>query len=242
MSLRIATRGDDAGSCQSANRAVVQAATEGVLKNISVMVPGPEFAHAVPMLQQLKGVDLGLHVVLNSEWDSIKWGPILPPAAVSSLVEPSGAFTAFPNILNERGLDLEQAIAEVTAQLRLAREAGLNIVYLDQHMGVGWVGGLDVLLRELADREGLLWVDDLPNVRSVSDIQALYDQESTGDYMYVTHPGYAAADMWDYVHAGLEPGQIAEERDRDRQGLVAPETLQMVSEGIFQPVRFSEVL
>jgi hypothetical protein len=41
--IQLVTRGDDAGSCQSANRAIGQACDSGTLRNVSVMAPGTKF-------------------------------------------------------------------------------------------------------------------------------------------------------------------------------------------------------
>ena len=238
MGLRLAVRGDDAGSCESADRACEVAARRGILRNISVMVPGPSFRFAAPILRELENVDLGLHVVLNSEWDAVKWGPVLPADQVPSLVDERGMFTQNPHILHERGMDVAQALAEVEAQLAVGREAGLEFRYLDQHMGVGWVGGLNLELLKLAASEGLLWIDDLPHVVSLDE--AVARREEDGVFRYVTHPGYDAPDMRAFHHAGLEDGQIARERDAERIALIAPQTLRWVADGMLHPVRFSE--
>ena len=45
--IRLITRGDDAGSSLSANRALFDCCAHGVLRNVSFMVPAPAFADAV---------------------------------------------------------------------------------------------------------------------------------------------------------------------------------------------------
>ena len=77
--IQLCTRGDDAGCCRAANRAVAEAARFGILKNISIMVPGPAFDDAARSLGKIKGICIGLHVTLNAEWPRTKWGPVSPP-------------------------------------------------------------------------------------------------------------------------------------------------------------------
>ncbi|MBV9467970.1 MAG: ChbG/HpnK family deacetylase [Abitibacteriaceae bacterium] len=223
--IRLVTRGDDAGSCHSANAAILEACQEGILRNVSIMVPGPAFEEVASMLAGLPHICFGLHVTLNAEWDGPKWGPVLPPEQVPSLVDEQGHFFTTPNVLQEHNARGEEMIAEVQAQLQLARKSGLNISYLDEHMGVSWVSDLRPRLANLAAREGLV---DAHALRHLPRIKETFDNEidrlvaslevaPPGDYVFVTHPGYAAPDMQLLGHAGLAPGQVARERDADRR-------------------------
>ena len=83
--IRLITRGDDSGSAITANEAIRDAFTRGILRNTSVMVPGPFFREAAEMLGPLSpALCIGLHVTLNAEWDDLRWGPLLGPERVPS--------------------------------------------------------------------------------------------------------------------------------------------------------------
>ncbi|HEY0867059.1 MAG TPA: ChbG/HpnK family deacetylase [Fimbriimonas sp.] len=240
--IRLITRGDDAGSCESADLALVECARAGILKNVGVMVPGPSFDHAVAMLKDLDGIDLGLHVTLNAEWDTVKWGPVLPPGSVPSLVDGQGNFTPTPNHLQERGIDPREAIDEVKAQLEKARKAGLEIHYLDEHMGVGWLGFRDGLAR-LCEQEGLVDHARFRYLGGAATAEQLLEKMSEaepGTYVFVNHPGRDAEDMRRLVHAGLEPGQVARERELDRRLWLDSALAAAVREGRFEPIRYSD--
>jgi chitin disaccharide deacetylase len=166
---------------------------------------------------------------------------------VPTLLEPGTSyFTPVPRSLHERGFSVAEAVAEVGAQLERARDTGLTISYLDEHMGVGWISGdagkLGDALRDLAAREGLLYVADfklsgLPrvNVPFVGDGPAdpaesltrywltALEATSAGDYLLVTHPGRVAPDMELFALAGQPTGVIARERDAERRALSSPE-------------------
>lgn len=223
--IRLVTRGDDAGSCHSANAAILEACRKGILRNVSIMVPGPAFEEVASMFADLPHVCFGLHVTLNAEWDGPKWGPVLPSEQVPSLVDKQGHFFTTPNVLQEHNASGSEMIAEVQAQLQIARRSGLNISYLDEHMGVGWVGDLRPRLADLAAQEGLVDAHSLrhlPTIKSfsgslVDHLIASLEAAPPGDYVFVTHPGYDAPDMQCFGHAGLTPGQVARERDADRQ-------------------------
>jgi predicted glycoside hydrolase/deacetylase ChbG (UPF0249 family) len=180
--IQLCTRGDDAGCCVAANRAVEQAAKFGILKNLSVMVPGPAFEDAAARLRDIKNVSLGLHVTLNSEWERVRWGPVLSAAKVPALVDSSGYFTPTPKHLNDREPPLEQMVAEVRAQLHKARAAGMRIDYIDEHMGVGWVRGLRQEIIQLADREGLRFKESLPSDRTVAVRRAVATTRSSAGH------------------------------------------------------------
>lgn len=45
--IRLVTRGDDSGSCATANRAILDAHRHGILKNTSLIVSGPVLDDAV---------------------------------------------------------------------------------------------------------------------------------------------------------------------------------------------------
>lgn len=212
--MKIVFRADDAGSTEGANLAIVETARHGVVRNVSIMVPGPAFGHAVSLLKALENVDLGLHVTLSSEWDTPKWGPVLPPSKVPTLVEGDGSFTQNPGVLYERGFSVDEAMAEVAAQLARARDAGLKIAYLDEHMGVGWIGLTD-RLRQFAHQEGLVYAGDVPN------LDDLYEGE--GPVVTVFHPGSDDDPiMAGFIHIGLSPGQVHAERIADRRTATDP--------------------
>ena len=248
--IRLVTRGDDAGSCPSADRAILEAFRNGLLRNVSVMVPGPTFRQAAETIKGAPGLCVGLHVTLNAEWDSPRWGPVLPSRKVRSLVDEKGLFCNSPTVLHQRNADGDEMIAEVKAQLDQARACGLEVAYLDEHMGIGWVGGLQQRLADLCRREGLIEshaaVRGLPRVEGkfadpVDDLIARLAGASPGTYLYVTHPGYDAEDMRQFVHQGLEPGQVARQRDADRRLWTDPRLIDCCREHGVQAIRYTDI-
>lgn len=248
--IYLVTRGDDAGSSHSANVAIRQSIEGGMLRNASIMVPGPAFEEAAEMLRDKNSADLGLHVVLNSEWDTPRWGPVAPREQVPSLLEADGNFTHTPNDLHQRQASVSEMMLEVRAQLAKARTAGLEIRYLDQHMGVGWVNGLGDELRSLCREENLIFAEGLPGLPSVEqgfdnpvdDLIARLKTASAGTYIYVTHPTLDDEETRAIVGMGNQPGQIARERDADRR-LWLDERLRAACQQFdVEFVRYSQIL
>ena len=228
--IRLITRGDDAGCSHSANRALVECCEQGVLRNVSVMVPGPAFNDAVRLFAGRDDVCLGLHATLSAEWEFPKWGPVLPHEKVPSLVEANGHFTTHPGLLRDRGVSAEEAIAEVQAQLDTARRHGLHISYLDEHMSVGLVTGLGERLAELCLREHLIcaatipWLPN-PQSRPANFVEWWVEQlrhVTPGTYALVSHPVHNDEEMRAFYGRGMARGEIARRRDGIRRGLIDP--------------------
>jgi predicted glycoside hydrolase/deacetylase ChbG (UPF0249 family) len=249
--VQIAFRGDDAGSCESANLAIAQAVAAGTLKNVSVMACGPALKQAVSLFKGVPGIDLGLHLTLNAEWVTVKWSPVLPAERVPTLLEPGSAyFTAAPRLLGESGFSVAEAVAEAEAQLALARSIGLEIAYMDEHMGVGGLPGFRPVLKALCDTEGILHLNSLnlmrlptANNENLTDcwLSALQDA-SAGTYFLVTHPGRVAPDMQAFYEVGGTPGIIARERDAERHALADPALASGLERLGARSVRFSEFI
>lgn len=218
-------RGDDAGSCASANAAIAEAADAGVLRNVSIMACGPFFDEAVALFAARTDLCLGLHITLNAEWERVKWGPLLPRERVPSLIDSDGFFWPTPAEARDRGARVDAMLAEIEAQLARCRDAGLPIAYVDEHMGVSWPWpDLRAAITALCVRENLV---DAKTIAPEIEVK-------------VTHPGRDADDMRAFTLPGQEPGIIARERDADRLLLVDPafrETL--VANGI-ELIRYSE--
>ena len=233
--LRLITRGDDAGSCNSANEAIVESARHGILRNVSIMAPGPAFGAAVPLLRDLpESVCLGLHVTLNAEWDRVKWGPVLPAAQVPSLVDSDGFFWPTPDEAQRRGAQVWEMLAELTAQLARLREAGLTVRYVDEHMGVSWPWPeLRAGIADLARREGLVDAHGIPSL----PLEAVAEAPG-GTYVYVTHPGFDRDDMRQF---GAEPGVVARERDADRRRLTDPRVREALAARGVEIIRYVDL-
>jgi predicted glycoside hydrolase/deacetylase ChbG (UPF0249 family) len=228
--VRLIIRGDDAGVSESANRAIKLACQAGTLKNVSVMACGPAFEEAAAFLRETQSVCIGLHVTLNCEWPCSSWGPVSGAHRCASLVHPDGRFKATPYDHFCSNFCLKEAVFEVEAQLERLRSAGLTPVYLDEHMGVGWLPGLRKALATTAEREGLYDVDAVAFDRVqrkpdylCDDAKSLMDLVHGGSadtHLHITHPDFTLTrDGW--------PGGMwnAKVRDADRRLLLHPHLL-----------------
>ncbi|GCE30977.1 hypothetical protein KDA_64610 [Dictyobacter alpinus] len=249
--IRLITRGDDMGAFQAGNQAIISAYEYGILRNASIMMPAPHIQQAIALAKQVPDLCLGLHITLTSEWNSPRWGPIAAPEQVTSLLDQEGFFFRSSDDLFKNGVILDELLLEARAQLALARAWNLNIRYMDEHMGIGWLFSdsedrrFSHALQLLAHQEGLIWHQDLAlqplYCNTAGDLQSLLQNISAGDYVLITHPAYDNEEM-QQVTGGNSPdaGQMAQERDNDRQMLCDPGVLQIIQDRAIILRRYDE--
>lgn len=123
---------DDYGMAHSVNRAISLALENGWVTSASVMVPCPWFPEVVTWARKHRSADLGLHLVLDSEWSGFRWGPVAPVDKVASLLDQDGYFFNDPSLFAH--VKMSEVDTELRAQIDKAQAAGLHISHLDSHM------------------------------------------------------------------------------------------------------------
>src|SRR5689334_1183946 len=123
---------DDVGMCQATLPAFFDLVDEGLLSSGSMMVPCPWFAEAARACRTRPTVDVGIHLTLTSEWDGYRWGPLSTRDPASGLVDDEGYF--YRNQSMWRAPNPQMIRAEMRAQVRHARQAGLDLTHLNCHM------------------------------------------------------------------------------------------------------------
>jgi predicted glycoside hydrolase/deacetylase ChbG (UPF0249 family) len=125
---------DDIGMCHAHNQGGFEALARGPATCGSLMVPCPWFAEAATLARQQAGVDLGVHLTLNCEYQSYRWGPVLGASEVASLVESDGGFPLDTREVAARARE-DEVERELRAQVERALDAGIDVTHLDAHMG-----------------------------------------------------------------------------------------------------------
>ena len=230
MKKQIIFRADDAGSCKSANTAILETVNSGPVRNVGIMACGPALEHAVELLGGLTGINFGLHATINAEWTRVKWRPVLPANRVASLVGDDGAFLPNAVVQHERGFSAGEVLDEIAAQLARARSLGVKISYLDEHMGFAWLAGVEEGLRALCAAEGLVFGRDVGNNRL--DFQQQGERHERwisairtagpGVYTIIAHPTTEFGDAVALAAPGKPEGEIARDRNLDRLALINP--------------------
>jgi predicted glycoside hydrolase/deacetylase ChbG (UPF0249 family) len=242
--VRLIIRTDDVGFCHAANAAFDRIATEGIVNAASVIVTTPWLDEAVEILGRHPEVSVGVHLALNSEWTTFRWGPVAPVADVPSLVDDFGKFFPTRALLNERSPSLDEMETELRAQLDLALRKGLRVSYLDAHMGTTTESRerREILERIAADH-GLAiscWFGEqmaaqiysiAPERKAESLLEQIGALSEPGLYLAVIHPGTDTPEMQalrDANPSGLP--NVAAHRQAETDALCDPRLRRLIEE------------
>ncbi len=119
---------DDLGSCHAANEGVYDAIRRGSATCASLMVPAPWARHAADRYEPTD--DIGVHLTLNAEHPSYRWGPI---THAPSLLSGEGGF---PRNLEDlwQHADPDEVYRELKAQIERAIAWGIDVTHLAPHL------------------------------------------------------------------------------------------------------------
>jgi chitin disaccharide deacetylase len=151
--LKLIVNADDFGMAESVNSGIVEAHDRGIVTSASVMATGPAFEHAVALAKTRPSLAVGVHLTLTEQ------RPLIGAKAAASLVGPDGKFP--PHLMQFarqyiRGrVDLAQVRAELDAQIRKVRGAGIKVSHLDGHQHVHVLPGIATIVAELAAAHGI---------------------------------------------------------------------------------------
>jgi len=125
---------DDFGMSHSVNRAIIEALENHWVTSASILVPCPWFPEAARWAKTHPEADLGIHLALNSEWTTLRWGPVSAQPKGSSLLDPDGYLPLTTDYVASHA-KISDVETETHAQIDKARAAGINLTHLDTHMG-----------------------------------------------------------------------------------------------------------
>jgi len=147
---------DDFGMCHAANTAITGLLSAGRIDSTTVMMPCAWAPEALAFAASRTDLDVGVHLVLTSEWSDYRWRPLTGTG--TSLVDAAGYLPADTLSIEQDAAD-DDVAAEIAAQLRSALDAGVDVTHLDNHMGsvYGLLTGRDFLapVFALAAQHGL---------------------------------------------------------------------------------------
>ncbi|MHC4752816.1 MAG: polysaccharide deacetylase family protein, partial [Planctomycetota bacterium] len=229
--IYLIVRGDDIGSCHAANVACIRSYKKGIMTTVELMVPCPWFPGAVKLLNKNPKLDVGVHLVLTSEWDGLKWRPL---TYVPSLTDEDGFF--YPTIWQRKDLPpgtalrdanwkIEEVEKEMRAQIELARRKVPRVSHLTFHMGCSnWDPKVKKLCTKLAEEYNLNIMPSEYDVRGVAGFGdaktakervkrfiEMLENLKPGTYLFVEHPALDTAEMRAIGHRGYY--DVAEDRN-----------------------------
>lgn len=231
--IRLIVRSDDIGFCHAANVACMEVYTNGISRSVEIMATTPWFLEAVNMLKKQPNYDVGIHLVLTSEWENLKWRPL---TNAPSLVDADGYFPPFvwenknlpqADYLLKHQINIKEVEAELRAQIELVKKYLPHVSHLSSHMGSSRATPeLTALVDRLAAEyklpielktkttyvEGFSGASKSPKQKE-ADLIKILENLPAGTHYIVEHPGYEKGDMETVGHKGYENVAI------DRQGV-----------------------
>jgi hypothetical protein len=212
--IRLWLRGDDFGYTHASNMAMETAFEEGFMSSAGLLVPGPWFSESASMALAHPDWNVGVHLTISSEWNVLRWRPVSPISEVPSLVASDGylytsgyrASSATPRPDDLRAFhepNLVEVEKEFRAQVERAKAAGLNIQYVDCHMGMACREEILPITRKIA-AENCIPIAGSQSFPGMRNISLAWDQRTPAEgrrlleaelrkltpglWMYVAHP------------------------------------------------------
>ncbi len=227
QTVRLLVRGDDFGSAHAANRACIDAFRNGILRSVEIMAPCPWFEQACRLAHENPDLDVGIHLVLTSEWDEYKWRPLRP---CPSIVDDAGYLPPLVwsnqqfhgrRSLQSADWNLDEIEAELRAQIELCLDRIPHVTHLSGHMG--WETAhleFSALFNRLTQHYGLARDEPLelmecyeksgsPEAQAL-DFASKIARLTPGTWLFIEHPAHDFPEM-EGVHL---PGYHDVGRDR----------------------------
>lgn len=249
----LAIRIDDLGAFHSVNEACIETYQSGIARSVEVMPVAAWYPEAVRLLKENPGLDAGLHLVITSEWENVKWRPL---THCPSLTDENGYFypmmgpnPAYPGqSVMENKWDIKEVEQEFRAQIEMALRNIPQLSHMTGHMlSTGFTKEVNELVLRLAKEYNLPSIDrmdspqdyqftyigyDGPNRTSAekeeSFIRSLNKLEAGKRYLFLDHPALDNEEMKTVFHIGYE--QVALDRQGVTDLLTSPRVKQVIEE------------
>jgi predicted glycoside hydrolase/deacetylase ChbG (UPF0249 family) len=249
-------RTDDVGMSHTVNLGVRKMIETGIPFSASVMIACPWYLEAAEILRDSPQVSVGIHLTLNSEWEHYKWGPVLGSSRVPSLVDENGHFHTTGEDFAAADIDLDEVRAELRAQIERALRAGLDVDYLDYHMGTAAsTPELLSIVEDLASEHGLglsryfgepsasLWHIE-PDEKLTTLLDVVQRVESGRSTLLVMHLGLETPEMEALVDINnpSDPYRVAEHRQAELDAITSPAFRRAAAERQISFVTYADLI
>ena len=214
--------GDDIGAVHAIGEGTIEAYQKGIMRSANLIVCGPWLTESIHLLEANPGLDVGIHLALTSEWDSVKWRPLTP---MPSLVDANGFFPPKTRDVAAPVVKLSEVEAEIRAQIETAKRLLPRASWLSTHMGAATATpALKALTLKLAAEYKTPMQDAIPGLtrhrapysgtsttqEKVNGMIKLIEGLTPGIHSMVDHPATDTPEMRRVGHPGNY--NVAEQR------------------------------
>ncbi len=260
----LVVRADDMGAFHSVNKACIAAFRDGIEQSVEVMAVTPWFPEAVKMLEANPTLDVGLHLVITSEWENVKWRPLTHCPSITDengyfypMMSPNPAYPGQSVLENQ--WDIREIEQEFRAQIEFALKNIPQISHLTGHMGssmftpeisemtlrLGKEYNLPVIDRaEAAQLYDFTFVGyegekKTSEQKVASFIRMLNKLEDGKRYLFLDHPAYNDSEMETVGHIGYE--DVAVDRQGVTEVFTSPEVRKAIEENNIRLINFNQL-
>ena len=124
---------DDFGMCHSVNAATIEVLESGIVTSCELMPTAPGLEEAAIYCKNNPELDLGIHLILTSEFDNLRYRPISPLHKVRSLVDSDGYFWK-DGWSFKTTAKIGEVYSEVIAQIEYVIKMGIKPTHFSSHM------------------------------------------------------------------------------------------------------------
>jgi predicted glycoside hydrolase/deacetylase ChbG (UPF0249 family) len=125
---------DDLAVAHSVDLASFDALDKGAVTSASIMMPCPWVTEVAAYANAHPEADMGLHLTLNSEWKTYRWGTVESKDKVASLLDSAATLWSETGQVAANAKP-EEVEREIRAQVERAVAMGIHPTHLDTHMG-----------------------------------------------------------------------------------------------------------
>lgn len=218
-------RADDIGMSHSVNMAFKELLDTGYPVSAGIMFASPWWMESVAILKEHAkehdNVSVGVHLTLNSEWKNYRWGPITGTEGVPSLVDEDGYFYHTTGPLKENPPLQKEMEKELRAQIERALSTGLEIDYMDNHMGIAGIPGFREVAKKLAEEYEIARWGQYDTPRWAPQYAA-HPSDKTDSIVTMVpklKPGY----NYLMVHIGIDDSELKAMKDMNASGSLSVE-------------------
>jgi chitin disaccharide deacetylase len=170
QAVQLVVISDDFGMCHAVNTGTVEAFTDGIVTQSTLMVPCPWFDEAVTLAKRHR-IPVGIHYTLTCDWEYLRWGPL---TRAPSLTNAEGSFHATIAVARAHARG-DEVVAEMTAQTDRVLATGLVPTHFDCHMQCISAAACD----EIGKRYGKRWRRiGIPDGMALTSMVGLTDRDA----------------------------------------------------------------
>ncbi len=223
---RLIVRSDDMGAFHAINEACLEVCNNGICTTVEVMPVCAWFPEAVKMLRENPKIEVGIHLVLTSEWENVKWRPL---TYCPSLTDENGYFLpmlkpddVYPS-LSLRDCSPEEVERELRTQIEVVLANLPQANHVTGHMGIMQHPAFAEISQRLAREYGLMHLEsrEMMDAHQISYawfggehattqqkfdsfIKTLDGLEDDRTYMFIEHPAVESDELNTVFHIGYE--------------------------------------